>query len=326
MPKLSRRQVLGASSSLLATLTLPVLPKAFGAAPMLGAHWPRHVRFKLGTFELTMISDSNTFIDGPWPLIGKNAEQNAVDALMRENLLPTNRYQPGFTPMVVNTGNKLILFDTGNGERGFVARPDGGWLAAQLEPAGFKPEQFDIVVLSHGHPDHIGGLMEAGSPLFPNAEIVIGAAEYDFWKSDNHAGDLKKFSQLFRDYVVPLAERIRFIQPGDPVAPGIEAIESYGHTPGHLSFGIDGGNGQRMIFLGDCAHHHVASLARPDWHCVFDVDAEKGALTRARMFDRLASEKVAVSAYHMPFPSIGYIERSGRSGYRWLPHSYQLEL
>lgn len=326
MLKLSRRHVLGSGAGMLAAVALPNGPKALAAASMLGEVWPRHVRFKLGTFEITMISDSDTFIDGPWPLIGKNAEKAAVDALMRENLLPAHRYQPGFTPMVVNTGSKLILFDTGNGERGFVARPDGGWLAAQLEPAGFKPDQFDVVVLSHGHPDHIGGLMEAGAPLFPNAQIVIGSAEYDFWSSDKPQGDLKSFAQLFKDYVVPLAERIKFIQPGDQLAPGIEAIESFGHTPGHLSFEIDGGKGQRMVFLGDCAHHHVASLARPDWHCVFDVDPEKGAQTRARMFDRLANDKVAVSAYHMPFPSIGYIERIGPKSYRWLPHSYQLEL
>jgi glyoxylase-like metal-dependent hydrolase (beta-lactamase superfamily II) len=98
---------------------------------------------------------------------------------MRDNLLPTNKYRPGFTPMVVNTGQELILFDTGNGESGFVPRPQGGWLAAQLAPAGFKAEQIDVVVLSHGHPDHIGGVMENGEPLFPNARYVTGAINYD---------------------------------------------------------------------------------------------------------------------------------------------------
>jgi hypothetical protein len=84
--------------------------------------------------------------------------------------------------------------------------------------------------------------------------------------------------------------------------------------------------GKQLFFLGDCAHHHVASLARPDWHCVFDVDPEKGAQARKRVFDMLATEKIAVSAYHMPFPSIGYVERLEGGGYRWLPHSYQLNL
>jgi glyoxylase-like metal-dependent hydrolase (beta-lactamase superfamily II) len=293
---------------------------------MLGVSQPTHYRFGLGAFEVTMISDANAVIDGPWPLFGANASQDQVDGLMRNNLLPVDRYQPGFTPMIVNTGGQLILFDTGNGARGFVSRPAGGWLAAQLTPAGFKPEQIDIVVLSHGHPDHIGGLFEDGKPLFPNARYVIGDSEYGFWSPEGkHSGDMEKFASLFRDYVVPLAEKTTFVKPGDDIAPGIRAVESYGHTPGHLSFHIES-EGRRLFFLGDCAHHHVVSLARPGWHCVFDVDPEQAAATRNRVFDMLATEAIAVSAFHMPFPSLGYVERLDGEGYRWLPHSYQLNL
>ena len=168
--------------------------------------------------------------------------------------------------------------------------------------------------------------MEDGKPLFPNARYAIGAVEYDFWSpAGKHSGDMEKFSALFRDYLVPFAERTTFLKPGDSVVPGIEAVETHGHTPGHLSFHIDGG-GKALFVLGDCAHHQVASLARPDWHCVFDVDAEKAAATRARLFDRLARDRIAISAYHMPFPSLGYLERADAAGYRWLPHSYQLDL
>lgn len=325
---LSRRQLIeGAALLSGASFLLPGLgPSANAAAPMLGIAEPKHYRFRLGAFEITVISDSNAAIDGPWPLIGSNATREEVDGLMRDNFLPTHKYRPGFTPMVVNTGKELILFDTGNGARGFVPRPTGGWLAAQLAPAGFSPEQFDLVVLSHGHPDHIGGLIENGAPLFPNARYAIGATEYDFWSAEGgFSGDLEKFAALFRDYVPPLADRTAFLKSGDEVAPGIRAVEAHGHTPGHLCFHIES-EGRRLFFLGDCAHHHVASLARPDWHCVFDVDAEKGAATRKRIFDMLATEAVAVSAYHMPFPSLGYIERMKEGGYRWLPHSYQLSL
>jgi glyoxylase-like metal-dependent hydrolase (beta-lactamase superfamily II) len=329
MPKLAlnRRHLIAAAGALAATpLAAALKPRAaLAAAPMLGASEPTHYRFKLGGFEVTTISDAGVFIDGPWPLIGGNAEQTEVDRLMRDNLLPANKYRPGFTPMVVNTGKTVVLFDTGNGERGFVARPEGGWLAAQLAPAGFKPEQIDVVVLSHGHPDHIGGVMENGEPLFPNARYVTGAVDYDFWSGDKPSGDLAPFAALYRDYVVPLARNTTMLKPGDEVVPGIRAIEAYGHTPGHLAYDIES-DGKRLVFWGDCAHHQVASLARPDWHCVFDVDKEQAAKTRARMFDRVAADRVAVSAFHMPFPSIGYVERRKEGGYRWLPHSYQLDL
>ena len=324
---LSRRQLVASAGMFAAAplvAALPSQPALAAAPPMLGIDQPTLYRFKLGDFEITMISDSAAFINGPYPLIGANAKEADVQQLMRDNLLPPNTYRPGFTPMVINTGKELILFDTGNGERGFVPRPNGGWLAAQLEPAGFKPEDIDIVVLSHGHPDHIGGVLEGGKPLFPNARYVIGGVEYDFWAGDKPTGDLEKFADLFGDYVVPLADKTSFIKPGDDVVPGIRAVEAYGHTPGHLAFDIES-NGKRILFWGDCAHHQVASLVRPDWHCVFDVDKEKGAETRARMFDMVATDKVAVSGFHMPFPSLGYVERRKDGGYRWLAHTYQLD-
>lgn len=162
-----------------------------------------------------------------------------------------------------------------------------------------------------------------GKPLFPNARYVTGGIDYDYWSGDKPTGDLAKHAAHYRDYVVPFAEKTTFLKPGDNVVPGIRAIEAYGHTPGHLGFNIES-NGKRKVFWGDCAHHQVASLARPDWHCVFDVDKEQAAKTRARMFNMVAGDRVAVSGFHMPFPSIGYIERRPDGGYRWLTHSYQL--
>ena len=294
------------------------------AAPLLGPAQPRHWRYKLGAFELTVIADSEAFIDGPFPIIGANATEDEVRALMRDNLLPETRYQPGFSPLVLNTGRELVLFDTGNGENGFVPRPNGGWLAAGLAPAGIRAEDVDVVVLSHGHPDHVGGLMESGRPLFPNARYAISAIEYDYWAPEGkHTGDLEKFAAVFRTNTKAIADRFTFLKPGDAVVPGVTAIEAYGHTPGHLNFRIESA-GQAIYFWGDCAHHQVASLARPDWHCVFDNDKEQGAATRKRVYDMLATERIAVIGYHMPFPSVGYIERQGPSGYRWLAHTYQL--
>lgn len=321
----NRREILKASAALAAgsLLGTAVATPANAAAPMLGASQPKFWRLKLGAFELTTISDSEAFIDGPFPLIGGNAPQADVQKLMRDNLLPEKRYQPGFSPTLLNTGKELILFDTGNGANGFVPRPHGGWLAAQLGPAGFKREDVDIVVLTHGHPDHIGGVIESGAPLFPNARYVISAIEYDFWApAGKHTGDLEKFASVFRTNTANVAARFSFIKPGDDVVTGVRALEAYGHTPGHLAFAIES-QAKSMLFWGDCAHHHVASLARPDWLCVFDTDKEQAAKTRKRVFDMAATDRLAVIGYHMPFPSIGYVERLDTAGYRWVPHSFQ---
>jgi hypothetical protein len=158
MPRsdLSRRALLAAGGALAVAPVANALRAnpAAAAAPMLGRDEPTHYRFKLGDFEVTMIADSDACVDGPWPLIGGNTKQADVQQLMQE----------------------ILIFDTGNGERGFVPRPAGGWLATQLAPAGIQPEQVDVVMLSHGHPDHIGGVLEKGKPLFPNARYVTGGS------------------------------------------------------------------------------------------------------------------------------------------------------
>jgi len=323
-----RRRLLAASLGIAAAplLTLGSSTAVHAAAAPLGPWQPKFYRFKLGDFEITTISDSEVFIDGPFPLIGANASEQAVRTLMRDNLLPEQKYQPGFTPTVVNTGNELILIDAGNGANGFVPRPNGGWLAAQLGPAGFKPEDIDVVVLSHGHPDHIGGIIENGKPLFPNARYVIGQIEHDFWTPEKGLpDDLEKFAQVYRANSKPVADKFRFIKPGDDVATGIRAVEAYGHTPGHLAFMIES-QGKALLWWGDCAHHQVASLAQPGWHCVFDVEKETAAKTRRRMFAMAATDRLPVIAYHMPFPSLGYVETAAPESYRWLAHTYQLNI
>jgi glyoxylase-like metal-dependent hydrolase (beta-lactamase superfamily II) len=329
--RLSRRTLLTAGAGALALAPFAVTATtmtatAHAAAAKLGPAQPRHWRYKVGTFEMTVVADSEAFIDGPYPLIGANGTEADVQKLMRENLLPEKKYQPGFTPTIINTGREVVLFDTGNGENGFVPRPAGGWLAAGLAPAGVKPEEVDIVVLSHGHPDHVGGLMEGGKPLFPNARYVIGAIEHDYWAPEGkHTGDLEKFAAVYRANTKAIADKFTFLKPGDDVVPGIRAEAAYGHTPGHLNFVIES-EGQTIYFWGDCAHHQVASLARPDWHCVFDVEREEAAATRKRVFDMLAGTRWPVIGYHMPFPSVGYVERAGPGAYRWLAHTYQLNL
>ena len=326
---INRRQMLTAAALSVAPVATRLVSSAHAAAPLLGPSVPTFYRFKLGAFEVTNILDAGAMIDGPWPIVGENQPPAEVEQLMRDSLLPEKRFQPGFTPTIVNTGKETILFDTGNGANGFVPRPLGGWLAAHLHPAGFAPEQIDIVVLTHGHPDHIGGVMEDGKPLFPRARYVIGQIEYDFWAQKDRLSappesNEFKSGKLFQASMVPLAGQTTFLKPGGEVVSGIRAVEAYGHTPGHLAFHIES-EGKRLLVWGDCAHHEVASLARPEWHAFFDMDKEIGATTRKRIYDMAATDRLLVAGYHSSFPSLGYVVKNGAS-YRWVPLTYQLNL
>jgi glyoxylase-like metal-dependent hydrolase (beta-lactamase superfamily II) len=327
----TRRRMLVSTAATVAVSSIGrnFLSPAHAAAGFLGAAAPTHYRFKIGEFEITTILDAGAVIDGPWPIVGEDRPAAEVESLMRDNMLPEKKFQPGFTPTLVNTGSQLILFDTGNGADGFIPRPLGGRLAKLLGSAGFSPEQVDLVVLTHGHPDHTGGLIENGQPLFPNARYVMGDVEYDFWASKDRLSvpqesNEYKWAKHFRANVVPLANRMTFVRPGGEVALGIHALEAFGHTPGHLAFHIGNRNGQLLLW-GDCAHHEVASLARPDWHAFFDMAKDKGAATRKRIYDLAATDRLVVVGYHMTFPSVGFVEKKD-AGYHWLPVSYQLNI
>ena len=295
---------------------------AEAAAPKIGPAAPSHYRFNLGDFEVTTISDGAVQVDGPHPIFGENVSAAEVQELAAQNFLPPDQMVISFTPVLVNTGAELVLFDTGNGAG---RRPDAGKLASLLATAGFQPDQIDVVVLTHFHPDHIGGLMEDGQPLLPNARYVTGEAEYDFWSpEDRLSGPTERVARLVQANVVPLAEKTSFIKEGDQVAPGIEAITAFGHTPGHMAFHIESA-GRRLLLTADTANHFVASLQRPEWHVRFDMDKEQAVAARRRIFDMIAAERIPFTGYHMPFPAVGYVEQTDL-GYRYVPAAYQLSL
>jgi glyoxylase-like metal-dependent hydrolase (beta-lactamase superfamily II) len=230
----------------------------------------------------------------------------------------------------VNTGKQLVLFDTGNGAlpreyEQLSKRLPPGQTAARLAAAGYRPEDIDVIVVTHGHPDHIGGLVEGGKPVFPNARYVFGAAEFDFWKRGENVREARKFNrELFMTICVPLADRSTFIKPGDEVAPGITAVDAAGHSPGLLAFHIES-NGKRFMITADTCTQYVMAVQRPEWHFEMDDDKDRAVATRKRILDMLATDRLFVASFHMPFPGIGYVEK-GQAGYRWVPHSYQLNL
>jgi glyoxylase-like metal-dependent hydrolase (beta-lactamase superfamily II) len=321
--KLDRRALLKGAVLTGAAAALGVPSAALAAAPKQGLSRPTLYRFGLGEFEVTTILDGAIQLDGPQPIFGQNASAEEVAALAAENFLPVGRMEIAFTVTVVNTGNEVIVFDSGNG---VARRPDAGRLLELLASAGLEPGQVDLVVLTHFHPDHVGGLMEDGSPAFPNASYVIGGSEYDFWSNADLLSHEKlgKNATLVQSNVVPMAPKARFIKDGDSVVSGITAVASNGHTPGHTSYHLES-QGRRLLVLGDVCNHYVMSLQRPDWHVVFDMDKEMAVATRKNVLGMIAADRIPFIGYHMPPPAVGYLEPKGE-GFRFVPVGYQLNL
>lgn len=300
-PMISRRHILATAAA------LPLAGAAQAAAPMLGMARPTFRRITLGDFEVTTILAGSRAVPDPHSIFGLNVDKPTFDAAAGAALLPNDQAEFHFTPTVVNTGPELVLFDTGL---------SGPGTTEALMAAGYTPEQIDVVVITHMHGDHIGGLIHDGQATFPNARYVTGAVEYDAWaKADNEAFDTK---------MRPLAEQTTMIAPGDAPAPGITAMDAFGHTPGHMTYRIESA-GRSLILGADFANHYVFSLAHPDWEVKFDMDKPAAAQTRRRLLDMMAADKLPFVGYHMPFPALGYVEKDG-NGFTYLPESYQLSL
>ncbi len=280
-------------------------------------------RFKLGGFEITAINDGARAMDAPHTIFGENQPQEDVAALLERNFLPADRLVNSFTPVLVNTGSELVLFDTGLGA---AAREGGmGQLLPRLEASGYSADDVSIVVVTHFHGDHIGGLMEGDAPAFPNARYVMGQEEYDFWTADERlSGPTQGNAEAVRATLVPLAENATFVGDDDDVVSGITAMAAAGHTPGHMVYHLES-EGNRLMLTADTANHYVLSLQQPEWHVRFDMDKDAAGQTRRRVFDLIASERIPFIGYHMPFPAAGFAEPLD-GGFRFVPTSYQFLL
>jgi glyoxylase-like metal-dependent hydrolase (beta-lactamase superfamily II) len=320
MIELTRRRLIGGAGAAGAALALaPFATSSQAAAPLSGKQAPSFYRSKVGDFEVTVVSD------GARPLpIGdgfvRNVSKEEVLAAAEAAYMPKGSLFAPFNPVVVNTGTKLVLIDTGWGAG---MGPTIGLLQSTMAAAGIDPKAIDIVVISHMHFDHVLGLKTAdGSLAFPNAEIKVPATDWAFWMNDDNMakapeGFTKGQMGFNRKIFSNLKDKVTKYEPGKEVAPGITAIDASGHTPGQCAFVIASGSG-RLLYQADVTNVPDLFLRHPDWQIMFDHEPEKAVATRRRIHDMAAAEKLLITGYHFPFPSLGYSEKSG-NGYRLVP-------
>ncbi|MEM7043271.1 MAG: MBL fold metallo-hydrolase [Pseudomonadota bacterium] len=291
-------------------------------APLHGPlHHPAH-RFVLGAFEVTTILDG-TIRMGVSPPFMLDESEDEIATIAHAARLPADRLENNFVPALVNTGDKLVLIDTGCGH--YRRAKGAGFLLERLADAGYAPDDVDVVAFTHVHPDHIGGLFEDGSIAFPNAELMIGRQEFDAWKSGEKIPPQRvENREMFLEIIAPLEDRFRFLDDGDEVVKGIIAEAAFGHSLGHMTFRVRSGDKEALIW-GDVANHFVFSVGHPTAKVGFDDDKAMAIATRLRVLDNAASDGTLIVGFHMPFPSVGYVERDG-DGYRWIPAAYQIRL
>ncbi|NPU64225.1 MBL fold metallo-hydrolase [Bradyrhizobium sp. 83012] len=325
MSQLDRRRFLAGAALAGAASALPSLTggQARAAVAPAGAQAPGFYRYKVGDYECTSVNDGARTFPMPDKFVVNTPKDEAL-AAAESAYMPKGMITIPFNPQLINTGSKLVLIDTGNGAGAFEASKGAvGRTLQNLAAAGVDPKSIDVVVLSHMHGDHINGLKLAdGSLAFPNAEIKVPAKEWAFWNSDENAakaqtdlmkGNFANFKKVFGG----LESKVTQYEWDKEVAPGITALATPGHTPGHTSFAVASGNA-KVFIQSDVTNVPELFLRNPDWHVMFDTDAAQAQETRHKFYDMAAAEKARVIGFHFSFPSVGYVEKDGPR-YRLIP-------
>ncbi len=318
MTSITRRAIGLAALGAAAAAGAPAGARAQGAAGAVGN--PGFHRFRVGGLTVTTLSDGVARRDVAGFV--QNAPLAEVQAVLAESFMPTDSYTAGYAPVVVETPRGLVMFDAGTG--GQLA-PTAGHLMANLRAAGIDPQRITTLVFTHFHGDHITGLTtRENTAVFPNAEIVVPAAEWRFWtdagnESRSPQPQKPNFANVARRFG-PYAGRIRQVEDGQEALPGIRAVASAGHSPGHTSWLVADGADQLMV-LGDVTHRPELFARRPDYQTALDFDGAAAAATRRRMLDRVTADRIRVTGYHFPFPAVGHFLRDGQ-GWRFLPSEW----
>ncbi len=274
-------------------------------------------RRTIGDGELVTVNDGTLSL--PVSFAFPAAPQAELLGLLAEAGLPADVLAPDCNVTLLRRGDRLAIFDAGSGPN-FV--PTAGLLLEGLQEAGIDPTEVTDVIFTHAHPDHLWGIVDDFDELvFPNASYQIGQAEWDFWSSPEAFSQVPEDRQTFvvgaQNRFALIEDRISFINPGDEVLPGVEALDTAGHTPGHLSFLVHG-DGESVLVAGDAVTNQPVTFAHPEWPSGSDQDRERAVKTRLALLDRLAAERSGIIGYHLPHPGMGAVERDGNA-YRFVP-------
>ncbi|WP_170182137.1 MBL fold metallo-hydrolase [Phreatobacter stygius] len=303
---LDRRAFLGATALAAAAIALPSPAAAQAIASA-----------RIGAASLQILSDGGITL--PVSMLARGVPPADVQKVLAAAGLPVDATRNGLNVPLLSLGDDLVLFDCGAG-RNFL--PTTGLLPKSIEAAGIDPAKVTRVLFTHAHPDHLwGALDEFDTPAFPNATYHMAAAEWDFWVDPQVFAKLPEERHAFaagaQRVLKALEPQLKRFRPGEEIISGLAAIDTRGHTPGHVSFEVRTGSDSLMI-LGDALTHPVLSFQHPDWATAFDQEPERAAATRKSLLDRLAGDKLLVSTYHLPAGGLGRVERQG-SAYRFVP-------
>lgn len=277
-------------------------------------------RFSIGSFDCLIVNDGTYIYHEPGPLMFENAPREQLAAALEAHGIDLDTWEAYVSPypsLVVNTGEHLVLVDTGMGP----LVPTTGKLLANLRTAGLGPEDFDTVVITHAHPDHIGGnLDDAGKPAFPRARWVMWRREWDFWTTNPDLSGLRddRFEAMMltsaSTNLPPIEPKLEFVEPGAEIVPGITAVAAPGHTAGHLAV-IVSSQGKQLLALADAVILPV-HMEHPEWVAAVDLQVEETVESRKRLLERAAAEEMLVFAPHFQFPSLGRALPADQ-GWRW---------